>query len=137
MPAPNVARMGALLGATRSLAGVREWLSALAEPPEVNRPRAPGRTTVARGSVPSAETVPAVLVTDLMMPVMDGRALVRAWRDAPATASLPIVLMSAALPILLDGLARLGVQETVSKPIDTDVLVAMIARLLAGTLPLR
>ena len=29
-----------------------------------------------------AETVPAVLVTDLMMPVMDGSALVRAWRAA-------------------------------------------------------
>ena len=82
-----------------------------------------------------AETVPAVLVTDLMMPVMDGPALVQACRAAHATASLPIVVMSAALPVLLDGLGRLGVEEAVHKPFDTDVLVALIARLVAGTRP--
>src|SRR5919206_4934956 len=60
-----------------------------------------------------AEAVPAVLVTDLMMPVMDGPALVHACRAAPA--SVPILIMSAALPILLDRLARLGVQDTVHK----------------------
>jgi CheY-like chemotaxis protein len=80
-----------------------------------------------------AEHVPAVLVTDLMMPVMDGSALVLACRAAPATACLPIVVMSATMPVLLDGLGRLGVQEAVQKPFDTDVLVAMIARLVAGT----
>jgi CheY-like chemotaxis protein len=82
-----------------------------------------------------AETVPAVLVTDLMMPVMDGPALVQACRAAPTTASLPIVVMSAALPVLLDSLARLGVEDAVHKPFDTDVLVALIARLVAGTWP--
>lgn len=80
-----------------------------------------------------AETVPAVLVTDLMMPVMDGPALVRACRAAPATASLPIVVMSAALPTVLDSLARLGAVEALHKPFDSAVLVALIARLVVGT----
>jgi CheY-like chemotaxis protein len=80
-----------------------------------------------------AETVPAVVVTDLMMPVMDGHTLVRACRAAPVTAGLPIVVMSAALPVLLDSLARLGVQEAIYKPFDTDVLVAIVARLVAGS----
>src|SRR5689334_9190414 len=82
-----------------------------------------------------AETLPAVVVTDLMMPVMDGHALVRACRAAPLTAALPIVVMSAALPVLLDSLAWLGVQEVIHKPFDTDALVAMIARLVAGVWP--
>src|SRR2546423_6985803 len=50
-----------------------------------------------------AEAVPAVIVTDLMMPGMDGPALVRAGRAEPATAGPPIVIMSAALAALLDG----------------------------------
>ena len=82
-----------------------------------------------------AQTLPAVLLTDLMMPVMDGLALVRACRAARATARLPIIIMSAALPVLLDSLVRLGVEEAVHKPFDTDVLVAMIASLVAGTWP--
>ena len=82
-----------------------------------------------------AETVPAVLLTDLMMPVLDGPTLVRACRAAPATARLPIAVMSAALPVLLDSLAGLGVDDALHKPFDTDVLVAMIARLVAGTWP--
>lgn len=84
-----------------------------------------------------AETLPAVLVTDLTMPVMDGPALVRACRAAPVTAGLPIVVMSAALPLLLDSLARLGVQDALYKPFDTEVLVAIIARLVVGTWPPR
>ena len=82
-----------------------------------------------------AETVPAVLLTDLMMPVMDGPALVRACRAAPLTASLPIVVMSAALAALCEGLEGLGVQDAIVKPFDVDGLVAIIARLVVGTRP--
>ena len=81
------------------------------------------------------ETVPAVLVTDLMMPVMDGPALVQACRAAHATASLPIVVMSAALPALLDSLTWLSVQDAIYKPFDMDVLVAIVARLVVGARP--
>jgi CheY-like chemotaxis protein len=82
-----------------------------------------------------AEVVPAVIVTDLMMPVMDGPALVRACRAEPSTAGLPIVIMSAALTALRDGMKSLGVQDAISKPFDTDSLVAIVACLVAGTRP--
>lgn len=82
-----------------------------------------------------AEVVPAVIVTDLMMPVMDGPALVRACRAEPSTAGLPIVIMSAALTALRDGMKSLGVQDVISKPFDTDSLVAIVACLVAGTRP--
>ena len=38
---------------------------------------------------------PNRLVTDLMMPVMDGRELIRQVRESPETADLPIMLLSA------------------------------------------
>jgi CheY-like chemotaxis protein len=77
--------------------------------------------------------MPAVMVTDLMMPVMDGAALVRACRARATTAGLPIVVMSAALTAYIDGLHSLGVQDAVPKPFANDDLVAIIARLVAGT----
>ena len=80
-----------------------------------------------------AEVVPALIVTDLMMPVMDGPALVRACRAEPATAGLPIVIMSAALTALLDGVKSLAVQDAIPKPFDTDSLIDIIACLVAGT----
>lgn len=82
-----------------------------------------------------AAALPSVLVTDLMMPVMDGRALVRACRAVPATARLPIVVMSAAFPVLLEGVRQLGVEHAIQKPFDADALVAIIASLVAGTWP--
>ena len=41
------------------------------------------------------ENRPSVLVTDLMMPVMDGRELIRHVREDAETASLPVMLLSA------------------------------------------
>jgi Amt family ammonium transporter len=41
------------------------------------------------------EARPTLLLTDLMMPVMDGRELIRQVRAAPETADLPIMLLSA------------------------------------------
>jgi cytochrome c553 len=41
--------------------------------------------------------------------------------------------MSAALTAFADGLRSLGVQEAVAKPFSNDDLVAVIARLVAGT----
>lgn len=43
-----------------------------------------------------ATTRPSVVLSDLMMPVMDGIALSRTLRSTADTASIPIVLMSGA-----------------------------------------
>jgi CheY-like chemotaxis protein len=42
-----------------------------------------------------AHTQPAVVITDIMMPVMDGIALCQALTTDPATAALPVVITSA------------------------------------------
>lgn len=41
------------------------------------------------------ESRPDVVVTDLMMPVMDGLRLIRRLRSQPDTSSIPIVVVSA------------------------------------------
>lgn len=43
-----------------------------------------------------ANRLPDLVLSDCMMPVMDGIALSRVLRSSPATAHIPIVLMSAA-----------------------------------------
>jgi CheY-like chemotaxis protein len=62
---------------------------------------------------------PAVMVLDLMMPVMSGWELMRYVREDPALRSLPVVVVSGAgdahpLPE--------GILGAVNKPVDLDAL---------------
>src|SRR3712207_3143153 len=62
---------------------------------------------------------PNMVLLDLMMPVMDGQAMVRAWRNDPRFRDVPIAVMSAAR----DGCAvarELGASAYVAKPFDVD-----------------
>lgn len=75
-----------------------------------------------------AERRPEVLLVDVMMPGMDGRALTRQLRTDPATADLPIVICSA----LADDRDAWqawasGANSFVSKPFDIDQLVEELA----------
>lgn len=65
---------------------------------------------------------PALVVSDLMMPGMDGRTLAARLRSAPATAHIPVVLISAAYhPLPGDVFAAV-----IHKPFDLDVLLYAI-----------
>jgi two-component system chemotaxis response regulator CheY len=68
---------------------------------------------------------PAVILLDLMMPVMDGVAFARALRERPADAKVPILVISA------DGnpqrAAAVGAQGYLAKPFDIEVLLASVA----------
>lgn len=70
-----------------------------------------------------------LLITDYMMPVMNGEELARSLRSDPQFKALPIILMSGAQasigrenPGLFDGV--------LDKPFDTEMLIAMVERLL-------
>lgn len=73
-------------------------------------------------------SLPSVIVTDLMMPVMDGWEFVRTCRQDTGLSGVPIVVMSAAhgLP---DHAKHLGVRACLAKPFDLDVLVGAVDRL--------
>lgn len=67
--------------------------------------------------------MPAVMVLDLMMPVMSGWELMRYVREDPALRSLPVVVVSGAgdaqpLPE--------GILGAVPKPVDLDALRAFL-----------
>jgi CheY-like chemotaxis protein len=66
--------------------------------------------------------LPDVVMTDLMMPVLDGEELIGRLRSAPTTAAIPIVVVSgnadAALTLKESGL----VEAVVSKPFEAAAL---------------
>jgi CheY-like chemotaxis protein len=78
-----------------------------------------------------AHETPAVLVTDLMMPIMDGRALALTCRAAVRTASMPILLMSATFPAHLEDISSVAPPALLAKPFDVFELLAIIAGLIA------
>ncbi|MBF6592724.1 MAG: response regulator, partial [Ktedonobacterales bacterium] len=71
------------------------------------------------------EVRPALLVTDLLMPGMSGRELIRRVRQVYAD-TLPIAVMSAS--VNQGAVADLPIQAYLSKPFDLDELGAIIAR---------
>jgi CheY-like chemotaxis protein len=71
--------------------------------------------------------VPDLIITDWMMPKMDGVALIRELSRDRALAHVPVVLMSAAAkaPALTHRVA-----EFHRKPLSIDDLIAIVARLI-------
>ncbi len=66
---------------------------------------------------------PAIIVTDLMMPVMDGIELCRRLKSNPETVGIPIIILTAKhdLGIKIEGLT-LGADDYMTKPFNLDVL---------------
>jgi CheY-like chemotaxis protein len=78
-----------------------------------------------------AEAPPDLVISDLMMPVMDGGALLRAMRANEAFADVPFVLMCA-LPEA-DITDRIeGYDAYLQKPFKLGAIASLAARLLAG-----
>lgn len=63
-----------------------------------------------------------VVLTDFMMPQISGIELAQRIRQSPAMAATPIVLMSAAIPRVVDG----SIAMVVSKPFMIEELVEKV-----------
>ena len=50
---------------------------------------------IGAGEIPAAPNLPDVIVTDVMMPVVDGYTLVSRLQENDATAKIPVVIMTA------------------------------------------
>jgi CheY-like chemotaxis protein len=68
---------------------------------------------------------PALVLTDLMMPVMDGTTLCRALKSDPQTCPVPIIVMTASGPTAA---AASGADAYLLKPFDLDLLLQLVAR---------
>ena len=72
---------------------------------------------------------PALIITDFMMPVMDGLEFATAVRALPSANHLPIILMSGAQAHI--GMQRSGLFDAVlPKPFDINLIIAEVKRLL-------
>src|SRR5690606_14927425 len=74
---------------------------------------------------------PDIIVSDVMMPVMDGIEFVKQLRKHTETSHIPIVLLSAkhAIETQIQGL-QYGADYYITKPFHLDFLIASIQRLL-------
>ncbi len=75
---------------------------------------------------------PALVITDILMPKLDGFALAQTLRRDPITRDLPIVFLSATYlaPEDKDFALNMGAIRYLEKPVDTDELLLTIAEIL-------
>jgi DNA-binding response OmpR family regulator len=76
---------------------------------------------------------PHLVITDVMMPYVDGREMVRAIREKPAGRDVPIIVMSAAHDAVGDG--HLGHDRFLRKPFNLDELLNEVGELLTTKMP--
>ncbi len=74
---------------------------------------------------------PALIVTDILMPKLDGYAFVQKLRLNPETRSIPVVFLSATYvtPEDKDFALSLGASRFIEKPIDTEDFLLTVAEL--------
>ncbi len=73
---------------------------------------------------------PDLILLDLMMPVMDGRAFLAEQRKDPELAKIPVIIMSASDQ--LDRLTDLEVAGRLAKSLDVDILLNAIEAIFEG-----
>lgn len=78
------------------------------------------------------DTQPALVVSDVMMPVMDGIALLKAIKDNPKTSTLPVILLSARAgeEAKVEGF-DIGADDYLIKPFSAKELVARVSSQIA------
>ncbi|MFV2112478.1 SpoIIE family protein phosphatase [Micromonospora sp. LOL_025] len=104
-------------------ADLRAFLASLLAPHHRVVVAADGREALDR----IAERVPDLVLTDVMMPRLDGFGLVRALRADRRTAGLPIIVLSARAgeEAAVEGL-RTGADDYLAKPFSSEELLARV-----------
>jgi CheY-like chemotaxis protein len=78
---------------------------------------------------------PEAIVLDIMMPYMDGFAVLEALREDERTAAIPVLMLSAMQQESVEERCyRLGAQGFVRKPFDPDLLLRLLQELLEAPL---
>ncbi len=70
---------------------------------------------------------PDLIMLDVMMPVMDGPATLRALQDDPETAAIPVVFITAKVqPREVEAFRALGVIDVIAKPFEPMTLASQV-----------
>jgi len=94
------------------------------------------RVMTARNGVEALEVIqkerPALIITDILMPKMDGFNLVHRLRINPATRTIPVVFLSATYVAPEDKLFAhsIGVNRFIEKPVDLVAFLPIIEKIL-------
>ena len=78
--------------------------------------------------------LPAVILLDLMMPVMDGAAFRQRQLEVPRWAAIPVIILSASGGIA-EKARQLAVASFLQKPMDVERLFAVLRRFIRGEVP--
>lgn len=90
-----------------------------------------------RGVATATRRRPDVVILDIMMPFMDGFAVLEALREDERTASTPVLMLTAnQTEAVEERCYRLGAQAFVRKPFDPGILLGAVKDLVAAP-PLR
>jgi DNA-binding response OmpR family regulator len=74
---------------------------------------------------------PSLVITDFQMPYMSGMELARAMRDEPATAEIPLIMVTArAHRVASEELVNTNIRELIQKPFSPNRLLALIGEIL-------
>ncbi|MCX6055536.1 MAG: response regulator [Chloroflexi bacterium] len=73
------------------------------------------------------ETIPDLIISDIMMPEMDGFTLLKQLRSNPETAFIPLILLTTKTTSedVIEGLT-IGADDYLPKPIDNNILIARV-----------
>jgi DNA-binding response OmpR family regulator len=99
------------------------------------------RVVTARNGQEALEAIqkerPAIIITDILMPKMDGFTFIQRVRIDPETHNIPVVFISATYVAPEDKAfaTMLGATQFIEKPIDTDRLLLSIADILKQERP--
>jgi CheY-like chemotaxis protein len=75
---------------------------------------------------------PAVVLLDMMMPVVDGWQFLKERRQTPALASVPVLIMTGLGIANAEWAASLGAAGLLRKPVEPEALLAEIRRCCRG-----
>jgi CheY-like chemotaxis protein len=81
-----------------------------------------------------AKQRPALVITDILMPKLDGFALVHRLRNDPKTSNIPIIFLSATYVTAEDKAfaMSLGAVRFLEKPVDTEDFLLTVAEVLTA-----
>ena len=88
---------------------------------------------VAMDFLTTQNTLPNLILTDLMMPIMDGKALIQKVKSTDELRTIPIIVLTAqqAVEVKIETL-RIGIDDYLTKPFVEKELLARVDNLIAN-----
>jgi len=74
------------------------------------------------------ETKPNLIISDVMMPVMDGFEFLENMKSDNLCAKIPVIMLSSASSVIRTA-KEMGIEDFLSKPIDKELLLEKVKKI--------